>query len=128
MLLYADEVWRRTIIFFNIKRGSWIRIHKILFHIALIILEGTMSLAIILLLVQYRFQNHWSDGKHNAKVGQYIKVYRQQVNKNVRCFAIIVAQKNIWILFVTLIYLWSDLYFLCIFFSLSLVLLPSPGF
>ena len=28
-----------------------------------------MYLAIILLLVQYRFQNNLSDGKHNAKVG-----------------------------------------------------------
>ena len=31
-------------------------------------LERTMYLAIILLLVQYRFQNHCSDGEHNAKV------------------------------------------------------------
>ena len=28
----------------------------------------TMYLAIILLLVKYRIQNHWSDAKHNAKV------------------------------------------------------------
>ena len=34
----------------------------------LIMLERTVYLAIILLLVKYRFQNHWSDGKHNAKV------------------------------------------------------------
>ena len=34
----------------------------------LIMLERTMYLAIILLLVQYRFENHWYDGKHNAKV------------------------------------------------------------
>ena len=35
----------------------------------LIILEKTMYLAIILLLlVQYRFQNHWSDSNHNATV------------------------------------------------------------
>ena len=33
----------------------------------LIMLERTMYLA-MLLLVKYRFQNHWSDGKHNAKV------------------------------------------------------------
>ena len=33
-----------------------------------IMLERTMYLAIILLLVKYRFENHWSDGKHNAKV------------------------------------------------------------
>ena len=31
-------------------------------------LERTMYLAIILSLVQYIFQNHLSDGKHNAKV------------------------------------------------------------
>ena len=34
----------------------------------LIMLERTMYLAIILLLVQYRLQNHWSDGRHNAKL------------------------------------------------------------
>ena len=53
---------------FDIKRGSWIYIHKILSDTTLIMLERTMYLAIILLLVKYRFQNHWSDGKHNAKV------------------------------------------------------------
>ena len=55
-------------IFFNIKRCSWIYSRKILSDTTLIMLERTMYLAIILLLVQYRFQNHWSDGKHNAKV------------------------------------------------------------
>ena len=54
--------------FFDIKRGSWIHIRKILSDTALIMLERTMYSAIILLLVQYRFQDHWSDGKHNAKV------------------------------------------------------------
>ena len=54
--------------FFEIKMGSWIHIRKILSDTTLIMLERTMYLAIILLLVQYRFQNHWSDGKHNAKV------------------------------------------------------------
>ena len=34
----------------------------------LIMLEWTMHLAIILLLVKCRFQNHWSNGKDNAKV------------------------------------------------------------
>ena len=34
----------------------------------LIMLERTMYLAIILSLVKCRFQNHWSEGKHNAKV------------------------------------------------------------
>ena len=34
----------------------------------LIVLERTMHLAIILLLVKCIFQNHRSNGKHNAKV------------------------------------------------------------
>ena len=52
------------------------------------------------------------------KYGQQIKVNRQQVNINVyvRCFAIIAVQENIWILFVTLIYLCIDLYFMWVFF------------
>ena len=54
--------------FFDIKRGSWIQIRKILSDTTLIMLERTMYLAIILLLVKYRFQNHWSDGKYNVKV------------------------------------------------------------
>ena len=54
--------------FFNIKRGSWIHIRKILSDTTLIMLERTTYLAIILLLGKYRFQNHWFDGKHNAKV------------------------------------------------------------
>ena len=49
-------------------RGSWIHICKILSGTTLIMLERTMYLAIMLLLVQHRFYNHWSDGKHNAKV------------------------------------------------------------
>ena len=53
---------------FDIKRGSWIQVGKTLSDTTLIMLERTMYLAIILLLVKYRFQNHWSDGKHNAKV------------------------------------------------------------
>ena len=67
-LLYADKVWRRTTNFFDIKRGSWIQIRKILSDKALIMLERTMYLAIILLFVKYKFQNHWSHGKHNTKV------------------------------------------------------------
>ena len=43
-------------------------LRKILSDTTLITLERTMYLAIILPLVNYRFQNHWSDGKHNAKV------------------------------------------------------------
>ena len=50
--------------FFIIKRDSRIHIRKILSDTTLIMLERTMYLAIILLLVQYRFQN----GKYNAKV------------------------------------------------------------
>ena len=53
---------------FDIKRGSWIQVGKTLSDTTLNMLERTMYLAIILLLVKYRFQNHWSDGKHNAKV------------------------------------------------------------
>ena len=59
---------KKNINLFNIKRSSGIHIRKILSDTKLIMLERTMYLAIILLLVQYRFQNHWSDGKHNAKV------------------------------------------------------------
>ena len=54
--------------FFLYQGGSWIQICKILSDTTLIILDRTMYLAIISLLVKYRFQNHWSDGKHNAKV------------------------------------------------------------
>ena len=45
-----------------------IYIRKILSDTSLILLVRTMYLATILLLVQYRFHNHGSDGKHNAKV------------------------------------------------------------
>ena len=41
---------------------------KILSDTTLIMLERTMYLAIILLLVKCRLQNHGSNGKHNAKV------------------------------------------------------------
>ena len=54
--------------FFDINKGSWIQIREILSDTTLNILERTMYLAIILLLVKHRFQNHWSDGKHNTKV------------------------------------------------------------
>ena len=53
---------------FSCQEGSWIQICKILSDTTLIILEKTMHLAIILLLMKYRFQNYWSNGKHNAKV------------------------------------------------------------
>ena len=53
--------------FFDINRVSWIQTRK-MSDTTLIMLEGTMYLAIILLLMKYKFQNHWSDGKHDAKV------------------------------------------------------------
>ena len=53
---------------FRCQEGSWIQIRKTLSDTTLIMLERTMYLAIILLLVKYRFQNHWSDGKYNVKV------------------------------------------------------------
>ena len=53
---------------FRCQECFWIQIRKILSDATLIMLERTMYLAIILLLVKYRFQNHWSGGKHNAKV------------------------------------------------------------
>ena len=65
LIKYKEELY---IYIFDIKRGSWIQIRKILSDAMLIMLERTVYLAVILLLVKYRFQNHWSDGKHNAKV------------------------------------------------------------
>ena len=50
------------------KRDSWIQMRKILSHTTLVMLERTMHLAMIMLLVKYRFQNPLSDGTHNAKV------------------------------------------------------------
>ena len=49
------------------QESSWIQICKVS-DTTLIMLERTMHLAIILLLVNCRFQNHWSNGKHNAKI------------------------------------------------------------
>ena len=63
LIKYEEELY-----FFDIKRGPWIQIRKILSDTTLIMLERTMYLAIILLLVKYRFQNPWSDGEPNAKV------------------------------------------------------------
>ena len=91
----------------------------------LIMLERIMYLAIILLLVQYRFQSQWSDVKHNAKV-QAVNRQQfnwQQVNRNVyvRRFAIIVVQENIWILFVTLIFALTFTFYVSIFLYLSVI-------
>ena len=53
---------------FRCEEDFRIQIRKILSDTTLIMLERTMYLAITLLLVRYRCQSHWSDGKHNAKV------------------------------------------------------------
>ena len=101
--------------FFDIKRGSWIHIRKILFNTLLITLERTMYLATVLLLARYRCQSTDLMVSIMLKYDSKIKVNRQQININVyvRCFAIIVLQEIIWILFETLTCLWIDLYFLC---------------
>ena len=52
---------------FNINRDSWMYVRKTC-DTTIIMFERTMYLATILLLEQYRFHNHCSDGKHNAKV------------------------------------------------------------
>ena len=52
------------------QEGSGIQIRKTLPDTTLIMLERIMHLAIILSLVKCRFQNHWSNGKHNAKYRQ----------------------------------------------------------
>ena len=53
---------------FLISRGFPVHICKVLSGTTLIMLERMMYLAIVMLLVQHRFYNHWSDGKHHAKV------------------------------------------------------------
>ena len=82
------------------------QIRKILSDTTLTLLGRTTYLAIMLLLVKYRFQIYWSDGKHMLKYGQKINVNRQQLKINiyVKRFAITVVQKNIWIIF-------CDIYF-----------------
>ena len=59
---------KKNYTYFRCQEGSWIQIRKVLPDTPLIMLERTMHLAIILLLVKCRFQNHRSNGKHNAKV------------------------------------------------------------
>ena len=59
---------KKNYISFRCQEGSWIQICKTLSDTTQIILERTMGLAIILLLVKCRFQNQWSNGKHNVKV------------------------------------------------------------
>ena len=61
---------KRNYKFVDIKSGFWIQIRKILSDATLIMLESTMYLAVILLLVKYRFQNHWSGGSTMLKYGQ----------------------------------------------------------
>ena len=56
---------------------------------------------------------------------------RKSVQCTLRCFTIIVVKENIWIFFVTLLYLFTGLYFLCECFfytCLPLILLSSPEF
>ena len=82
-----------------------------------------MYLAIILLLVQYRFHNHWSEMQ---KYGQQIKVNQQQVN--IRCFAIIVVQKkNMNFLSRWFIFALTFIFYVRIFLHLSVINF-SPGF
>ena len=59
--------------------------------------------------------------------GQQIKVKRQQIkiNVNIRCFAITVVQENIWIFFMTLIYLCTNLYFVCNFLYVPVIKFSS---
>ena len=64
LIKYEEELY----IFLNINRVSWIHMRKMLSDITLIMVERTMYLAIILLSVQYKLHNHWSDGKNSAKV------------------------------------------------------------
>ena len=64
MLIKYEE----TLDFFDIKRGSWRQIRNIISNTTLIMLERTMYLAITLLLVKHRFQNHWSYDMYTVKV------------------------------------------------------------
>ena len=50
------------------QEDSLIQTRKILSDTTLITLDRTTYLGNILLLVQYIFQNHWSDGTHNAEL------------------------------------------------------------
>ena len=63
LIKYEDELYIS-----RCQEGSWIQMCKVLSDTTLIMLERTNYLAIILLLVKSRFQNHWLDGKHNTKV------------------------------------------------------------
>ena len=66
MLIKYEEELQISLISRGIPEYKYLR--KILSDTTLIMLERTMYLAIILLLVKYRFQIHWSDGKDNARV------------------------------------------------------------
>ena len=59
---------KKNYISFRSQQDFWIQMRKILSDTTLIMLERTMHLAIILLLVKCRLQNHGSNGKRNAKV------------------------------------------------------------
>ena len=66
MLINYEEKLKTFLISKGVPEYKYLR--KILSDTTLITLERTTYLAMILLLVKYRFQNHWSDDEHNAKV------------------------------------------------------------
>ena len=59
---------KKNYIFLDVRRVPKYKYAKY-YDTTRIMLERTMHLPIILLLVKCRFQNHWSNGKHNAEVG-----------------------------------------------------------
>ena len=103
-------------IFFNVKRSFKIHIRKILSAATLIMLEKTVYLAIIFSLKQYRFYNHWSDGK------------QVNINVYVKCVAIIVVQENMWtgrwFIFALTFTFYVSIFYTC----LTLIFLPSSRF
>ena len=59
---------KKNYIFFWYQEGFSNIIQQGLSDATLVMLKRTMYLAITLLSVKNRFQDHWSGGKHNAKV------------------------------------------------------------
>ena len=59
---------KKNYTFLDVKRVPEYKYARVLSDTAITMLERTMFWAIILLIVKCRFQNHWSNGKHNAKV------------------------------------------------------------
>ena len=121
-LLYSDHVCRRTITFFNIKRGSWIHICKILSDTTIIMLERTMNLAIMLLLVQINFKITDLMVNIIQKYRQKIKVNQQQVNINfyVRGLQSLLCRK-IYEFFETFIFALTFIFHVSIFLHLSVI-------